>query len=123
MNQTELLNYIKEKLGMKYITSKIEFQVKQYRLRDRISYDDMRKCVDYWVDVKKGDTSEEYLWEVGLLGIMDNLFKARRYYEEEARLLAQKPKEDEQKVEVNIVYYKPTMYQPKDKTINIDDLL
>lgn len=123
MNQTELLNYIKEKLGMKYITSKIECQVKQYRLRDRISYDDMKKCIDYWVDVKKGDTSEEYLWEIGLLGIMDNLFKARRYYEEEARLLAQKPKEDEQKVEVNIVYYKPTMYQPKDKTINIDDLL
>lgn len=123
MNQTELLNYIKEKLGMKYITSKIECQVKQYRLRDRISYDDIRKCIDYWVDVKKGDTSEEYLWERGLLGIMDNLFKARRYYEEEARLLAQKPKEDEQKVEVNIMYYKPTMYKPKDKTINIDDLL
>ena len=122
MNQTELLKYIKEKLGMKYMTSKVEAQVKQYRLHDHIPYDDIKKCVDYWVDVKGGDTSEEYLWEIGLLQIMDNLFKAKKYYEEEARLLAQKPKEDEQKVEVSIIYYKPTMFQPKDKTINLDEI-
>ena len=122
MNEKELLKYIKEKLGMKYMTSKIEFQVKQYRLHDRISYDDIKKCVDYWVDVKNGDNSEEYLWEVGLFGIMDNLFKAKKYYEEEARLLAQKPKDDEPEIEPEIVYYKPIMYKPKDRIINLDEL-
>ncbi len=122
MNEKELLKYIKEKLGMKYMTSKIESQVKAYRLHDHISYDDIKKCIDYWVDVKNGDTSEEYLWEKGLLGIMDNLFKAKKYYEEEARLLAQKPKGDEQKVEVSIIYYTPTMYQPKNKTIDLNNL-
>lgn len=122
MNEKELLKYIKEKLGMKFMTSKIEFQVKGYRLHDHIPYDDIKKCIDYWVDVKNGDTSEEYLWEMGLLQIMDNLFKAKKYYEEEARLLAQKPKEDEQKVEVSIIYYTPRMYQPKDKTIDLNNL-
>lgn len=117
----QLRELVLDATGLKKITPTIDNQIRQARIGGA-SYKDIGRAIYYHFVILKKQIPEVDLLRFGIHSPLAYINQAKEYYEKEAQLAAQKPKDDEPEIKPEIVYYKPTMYKPKDKTINLDEL-
>lgn len=116
----QLRQLVLEIYGLKVLTPTIDNQIRQNRISG-ISYKEMGRAIYYYSEVLNKKISEVDLRKYGIHNPLAYVNEANKYFQNLERLEKQRPKTDEQEL-VEVRYYKPTTYKPKDETIDLDKL-